>query len=124
MRLIQWVAAAFSALALLVSLNLPAAHAAACPAGYTQVGGVQTTETSTEIINKTVCMADEDVAACKATQSQIDEMNYTGRRASLALDVYSFYDQPGGWQGKGWKAPAGFTLVSNDIDADRDLFPG
>ncbi len=60
---------------------------------------------------------------CKTLNDRINQMNVVAGRASLAQDVYSFYEQTRGWLGP-WKAPPGFTLLSNDINEDRRMFRG
>jgi len=98
------------------------AQAEGCPLGYTQVG-TQKEETATAIITHPVCLPDEDAKRCEGLRLGIEQMASASVRASLALDVYSLYDQTGGWLAP-WKAPPGYTLLSNDIRKDRQMFPG
>ena len=69
-----------------------------------------------------------NAAQCVAWDSRIDAMKGVASRASLALDAYSFFDdnqdRPGitPWQAP-WKAPSGYTLLSNDILQLREMLP-
>jgi len=66
---------------------------------------------------------------CEKLDIQIGQMNDVARRANLALDVYSFFhdneERPGvtPWQAP-WKAPQGYTLLSNNILEVRKMLPG
>jgi hypothetical protein len=89
---------------------------------------------------------------CRTMQLDVDQVTDDARRANLALDVYSFFDdnhgyvQPTLWQKlfpkvwnyfygdeskqlktaawqAPWKAPAGYSLISNNILATRKLLP-
>lgn len=64
-------------------------------------------------------------AQCALLQQQIEQMKAAARHASLAQDVYYFFDDnvTKGWQAP-WKAPPGYTLLSNQITEMRKMFPG
>jgi hypothetical protein len=62
---------------------------------------------------------------CKDLNRQIAEWEGVAARGSLAQDVYNFYGDnlTHGWLAPNWKAPPGFTLISNNISELRALFP-
>jgi tetratricopeptide (TPR) repeat protein len=66
---------------------------------------------------------------CEKLDTQIGQMNEVARRANLALDSYSFFDDNEGrprvtpWQAQ-WKAPQRYTLLSNNVLEMRKMLPG
>ena len=58
---------------------------------------------------------------CDDLSRQIDQMKDVAARASLAQDIYNFYDAK---QPSGWKAPPGFTFLSHDITEVQTFLPG
>lgn len=83
-----------------------------CNAGFAAKDGVCTPITKVD-------------AQCAPLKQQIDQMKAAARHASLAQDVYYFFDDnvTKGWQAP-WKAPPGYTLLSNQIKETRKMFPG
>ncbi len=62
---------------------------------------------------------------CDGLNNRIQQLNDAALYASLAQDVYTFYeknDDPFAWQGQ-WNAPQGFKLV-NDVHELQKMFPG
>jgi hypothetical protein len=89
----------------------------ACNQGYENRGGA--------CVLVTVMKPREDSAKCRQLKQDIEQTKVAANRANLALDSYSFYDdmETKGWQAP-WKAPPGYTLVSNQINELRKFFPG
>ncbi len=82
-----------------------------CDSGYKNSGGV---------CAPVAALSSE----CLDLKDKIDSIDEAASRASLAQDVYSFFDQTTqGWLMPSWKAPPGYTLLSNNIDALRDILP-
>ncbi|MGO9455613.1 MAG: hypothetical protein ACLP62_00995, partial [Acidimicrobiales bacterium] len=71
----------------------------------------------------------EQSPRCEKITGQIAVMHDVASRANLALDAYSFFDDNEArprttpWQAY-WKAPPGYTLLSNNILETRKLLPG
>lgn len=83
-----------------------------CPAGSEMRGG--------ECVNLR-----EPSIQCTGLKEQIGVMRGVASRGAIARDVYLFFDED---NTKGWldprKAPPPYTMLSNQIDELRKMFPG